>query len=83
MEKKMPDINISGESGNANFIMAQIEKWLMQIGKHDLFKGYEKKVKSGNYDELLDYSKQFCAKLGITLNFVTNGDEDEDEDEDF
>ena len=74
----MPEINISGTQGNAHAIMGQVERWLRDIRRHDLIDTYQDKATEGNYDELLDYTKRFCAELGIDVEFVKDDDEDDD-----
>ena len=73
----MPEINISGPQGNAHFILGQVGGWLRDIGRPDLIDTYHDKVTEGSYDELLDYTKRFCADLGIDIEFVKDDDEDD------
>ena len=73
----MPEIDISGSMGNAHFIIGQVEQWLRDIRRHDLIETYQAKATEGSYDELLDYTKRFCAELGIDVEFVKDDEKDD------
>ena len=74
----MPEINISGSQGNAYAIMGQVDQWLEEIDRYDLIETYQAKAnESGSYDELLGFTKRFCAELGIDVEFVKGDDEDD------
>ena len=79
----MATLDISGHLGNAYAIIATVESWLKQIDRRDLIETYSSKVQEReSYDELLAYTKQFCAELYIDVEFVKDDDDDDDWDDD-
>ena len=76
----MPDIDVSGPNGNSWFIMGQVRHWLGQIDRSDLVKSYCEEAKNcAGYFDFLQYTKAFCADLGIDVEFIDEGGISEEE----
>ena len=55
MEAKFPEITIdlTGEDGNAFFILGRVSRAMKQAGIHAEFPAFQAEATSGNYDHLL------------------------------
>jgi len=56
-------LDLSGEQGNAFFIMGVVRGYLTRIGKRELQKEYLDKAMSGDYNTLLDVSQEYCPEI--------------------
>lgn len=56
-------LDLSGEQGNAFFIMGVVRGYLTQVGKRELQQEYFDKATSRNYDTLLEVSQQYCPEI--------------------
>lgn len=56
-------LDLSGEQGNAFFIMGIVRGYLTRVGKRELQQEYFDKATSSNYDTLLEVSQQYCPEI--------------------
>lgn len=56
-------LDLSGEQGNAFFIMGVVRGYLTRVGKRELQQEYFDKATSSNYDTLLEVSQQYCPEI--------------------
>jgi hypothetical protein len=56
-------LDMSGEQGNAFFIMGVVRGYLTRVGKRELQQEYFDKITSSNYDTLLDVSQKYCPEI--------------------
>ena len=66
----MLSVNINGEQGNCFFIMGIVRRELLKAGQHkQVIDKYFDEAKSGDYDNLLEVSRQYLNDVGIDSNF--------------
>jgi len=56
-------LDLSGEEGNAFFLMGVVKGYLRRVGKRELQPEYFDKATSGDYNNLLDVSQEYCPEL--------------------
>ena len=80
----MLSIDLQGPQGNAFFILGSVRRFMRQIQcpQEDIDK-YLQEARSGDYNNLIQVSKDLLDKYHIAYDFYNDPSEESDEDDDW